>query len=81
MRVGINTLGLGDIIELFDDGYGTATVQQVTADEVIAFRPYVHTADFSYTGGVMCYIGTETVKMGRCSDRTVKLLRKAGPLK
>lgn len=23
------------------------------------FRPYAHTADFSYTGGVICYIGIE----------------------
>lgn len=81
MKVGIGTLSLGDIVQLFDDGYGTATVVQITDDEVHLFRPYVHTADFSYTGGVIPYIGTETVKLWRKDSRDIKLLRKGDPLK
>ena len=34
-------------------------VKQIKNDEITFFRPYAHTADFSYTGGVICYVGIE----------------------
>ncbi len=64
-NVKVSTLELGDVVKLFDGAYSYGTVQQVTEHEVFIFRPYVHTADFSYTGGVMTYIGQETVRVWR----------------
>lgn len=81
-QVAITTLALGDVVRLIDDAaYGCGTVQQITADEVHVFRPYVHTADFSYTGGVICYIGTETVKLWKRDYRMVELVHKHSGLK
>ncbi len=55
-------LRLADTVELFDGGYGTATVKNINEKgEITFFRPYVATADFSYTGGVICTIGIEEV--------------------
>lgn len=55
-------LQLGDEINCNPHGSGgwnTAIVKKVTDDTVRLFRPYGHHADFSYTGGVICYIGIE----------------------
>ena len=35
------------------------TVKQIKDNEITFFRPYTQTGDFSYTGGVICYIGVE----------------------
>lgn len=56
------SLRLGDIVRLSDSPYGFATVKKVGDFEITFFRPYVTTADFSYSGGVMCYIGIEEFK-------------------
>ena len=73
MRETANVLLLGDRVNLFADQpgapYGWATVVQVTEEEVTVVRPYVHTSDFSYTGGLMSYLGQETCKLYRKSDR------------
>lgn len=64
-------LVLGDKVDLLGgDPYGWGTVVQITAEEVHIFRPYVHIGDFSYTGGVQHYIGTELVKVYKFSTRT-----------
>lgn len=73
-------LELGDVVELFEGPYGHATVKKITDDQVTFFRPYVHHDDFSYTGGVICYIGIEEVAFFK-SDSTIRLARKADPLK
>lgn len=52
-------LKLGDVVQVFDGAYGTATVKQIRDGMITFFRPYTQTADFSYTGGVICYIGFE----------------------
>jgi hypothetical protein len=39
--------------------WNTAIVKQITDHDVILFRPYGTTADFAYTGGVICYVGIE----------------------
>ena len=39
--------------------WSTCIVKQISDDEVTLFRPYGTTADFSYTGGVICYVGIE----------------------
>jgi hypothetical protein len=80
-------LNLGDVVsfEWPQDGYDTGTICKVHTDGTVdVFRPYVHTADFSCSGGegasaVICYIGFETVP--RLNPERVKLLRKSPPLK
>jgi hypothetical protein len=75
-------IGLGDIVSLgwSDSGYDTATVSQVYEDGTVdLFRPYTHTADFSYTGGVICYVGIENIS--RAKPNRLKLIRKGQPLK
>lgn len=65
-------LRLRDVVRYADDrmpAWGTMVVSQITADEVHFFRPYAITSDFAYTGGVIPYIGTETVKIALDDSR------------
>ncbi len=67
--VNTSELQLGDrIMRLLDSGDqrsepdlegGVTTVKQIADGKVSLFRPYTHTADFSSTGGVICYVGIE----------------------
>lgn len=75
LRVRASALQLADVVRIAaNDGSGEAldgpftfmVVKKVTDEEVRFFRPYVHTGDFSYTGGVICYLGTE--EYGVCRD-------------
>jgi hypothetical protein len=55
-------LALGDVVRRigYDKApWNTAVVVNVKGREVTMFRPYVVTSDFSYTGGIIPYIGTE----------------------
>ncbi len=55
---------LADVVFLRSHGtYSQATVTQIEDGQVSLFRPYVHTADFKYTGGVIPYIGIETFQV------------------
>lgn len=38
---------------------GRMTVSQIKDGNITFFRPYTHTSNFSYTGGVICYVGIE----------------------
>jgi len=51
---------LGDHIKILDSPYGWATVVKIEGRDATLFRPYVHLSDFTYTGGVPHYVGTET---------------------
>lgn len=62
MTVKVADLKLGDVLQLFEGAYGTATVKQIKDGVVTLFRPYAATEDFSYTGGVICYTGIEECK-------------------
>lgn len=54
-------LRLADVVDLGGiDGYSYATVSNIRDGLITFYRPYTHTADFSYTGGVICYLGIET---------------------
>ena len=66
---------LGDTVSCgWVDGWDTAIVSRLNEDGTIdLFRPYGTTADFSYTGGVMCYVGIETIE--GCRPGSYKLLR------
>lgn len=68
-------LRLGDVIKTskLDEAFTSATVIDVTEDEVTLFRPYVHTGDYSHTGGVTPYVGFEQYKLSRNSGRPVFL--------
>lgn len=74
-------LRLADVVELFDGEFSSAIVRQITADRVTLVRPYMAHDDFSYTGGVITYIGTEEVTLCVADTRTVTLLKRGGPLK
>ena len=74
-------LRLGDKVKLFEGDYGTGTVFNVEGGAVSIIRPYIHTADFSYTGGVQWYIGTETVKVSVESERCFELIERGRELR
>lgn len=79
-------LRLGDIVDLRHSAYSTATVKQIRKYEeylyVTFFRPYVHTSDFSYTGGVITYIGIEEFESPSFNGQMeVMLLQKGRELK
>ena len=48
---------------------GVVTVKQIHDGYITFFRPYTHTADFSHTGGVICYVGTEEWKEPQYDNR------------
>jgi len=54
---------LGDRVRMTWDNitppFMDSVVKQIKDRNVTLFRPYVTTADFSYTGGVICYIGID----------------------
>lgn len=52
------------VVSVYQDGQpdlelGVHTVKNVADGVATMFRPYTHTADFSGTGGVICYVGIE----------------------
>lgn len=71
-------LHLGDTVSLADHpaAYMTADVIKIEGEEITLYRPYVHTSDFEYSGGLTPYIGIEQFKIYRYSDKTVTLLRR-----
>jgi len=78
--VPLKSLGLGDVVRISGHGaFEDATVKKLNADgSVQVVRPYIQTADFSYTGGVITYIGLEDFAM---HGADVELVRKGAPLK
>lgn len=76
-------IGLGDVVELDCSSghtYNHCTVSKVHADGTVnLFRPYTHTADFSYTGGVICYVGIEHID--RINPAHLKLIAKGKALR
>ncbi len=70
-------LQLADVAELFENGYGVATVKRITEDgEITFFRPYVATTDFSCGNHVICYIGIEEVVYHRSDSRMFKVVER-----
>jgi len=80
-------LVLGDKVLVLKDAYGWATVVKLEGNDATVHRVYVHIADFSYTGGVLSYVGTEKFTLaleGRSYDvcpSTHRLMTKPGALK
>lgn len=54
-------LKLGDVVRLHDynSAFSDCTVINIENGAITLFRPYVHLADFTYTGGVIPYVGFE----------------------
>jgi hypothetical protein len=77
----LTDLKLGDVVQLDIESYRDATVKQIKDGEITLFRPYVQTADFSYTGGVMCYVGIEEFKIPLDANRAIRLVRKGPTLR
>jgi hypothetical protein len=62
-------LKLGDVIRSDHAGvYVDSTVVKIESPFVTLIRPFVHLADFTYTGGVMHYIGTEEWELPLSGD-------------
>jgi len=59
--------------------FSDCTVKQIKDGEITLFRPYVHTADFEYTGGVICTIGIEEITIP--ANETEYLLLESKTLK
>ena len=77
MKMAIKDLQLGDTIRISPFGtWNTAIVKQVTEKEVTIFRPYGTTASFSYTGGVICYLGIEEYRVLRDSSIQYEVLER-----
>ncbi len=77
-----NELQLGDrLIQVSDSGEplfenGITTVKQIADGKVSMFRPYTHTASFSDTGGVICYVGIEEYNVEVDRDLQWLLIRR-----
>lgn len=58
-----NEMKIGDVVKLANvtSAYSHSTVIKIDKENnlITLFRPYVHLADFTYTGGVIPYVGTE----------------------
>lgn len=75
-------LCLADVVDTGGiDGFSTCIVIRIVepTDEnkygsVTLFRPYATTSDFSYTAGVIPYIGIEQFEVFRNSGRTWKVV-------
>lgn len=76
-------LQLADVVRRSDDShpFNTMTVKQIEKDWITFYRPFVHTADFSHTGGVLCYVGIEEFKVSMQSDHIEYDLLDRKPLK
>jgi hypothetical protein len=72
----MSELQLADTVRIGDDAFGFAVVTQIADGLVHFFRPYAHTADFSYTGGVMTYVGIETWTVALDSSTNYELINR-----
>ena len=78
LKVKANELRLADTIRIPSAGikWNCAIVRQIKETSIELFRPYGTTADFSYTGGVICYIGIECYEIPRDNCEFVVIERK-----
>ena len=74
-RIKPRDMQLADVITCTPGhAFTTGIVKRITDASVTIFRPYAVTADFSYTGGVICYTGVEEFVLPRDSDAEYELL-------
>lgn len=71
IQVKTSELQLGDTVSSHGmDAWSTAIVVQIKDDLVHLWRPYGTTTDFSYTGGVIPYVGIETYVVEQSDERS-----------
>jgi hypothetical protein len=60
-KVKLSECSLGDVVRsvINNDAFADSTIINITPEFVTLFRPYVHTSDFTYTGGIIPYVGFE----------------------
>jgi len=74
----ISDLVLGQKVNLFNGPFGWGMVENITDEEVIITRPYIHITDFSMSNGsggskVISYTGLENVKLWKGDSREVNV--------
>ena len=77
-KLKVAELKLRDVVALRVDGapFNSSVVTQITEDVVKLFRPYATTSDFSYTGGVIPYVGIEQWEIWKDSQTEFELLER-----
>lgn len=77
MKLKTTELKLADVVRVWDDPpWNSAIVKKITETEVHFFRPYGATGDFSYTAGVICYIGVEEWSVPLSQHLTYEVLER-----
>jgi hypothetical protein len=76
MLIKASELRLADIVDLGGGCYMHATVKQIADGYVTMFRPYTQAGDFVYTGGVLCTIGIEEIRVAVDSSRMFNVLHR-----
>lgn len=69
-------LQLADTVRLGDGPYMDAVVTQIKNRRIHLRRPYMATAGFSYTGGVVATIGLEEITLWDGDSRPLTLLER-----
>ena len=73
-KIKAKNLKLADIVRLNGQPFSDMIVKKATEETVTFFRPYGVTADFSYTGGVICYTGVEEFTVDRDNPSEFELI-------
>jgi len=77
MKIKAKDLKLADTIVLNATmPFNRGVVNKVESGTIRVFRPYVQTADFSYTDGVICYIGIEEFSFTPNPDEEFEVLER-----
>ena len=65
IKVDVKDLKVKDVVRVTEfSEYGVATVINRNVTFVTLYRPYVHTSEHEYVGGVIPYIGIEKFDIG-----------------
>lgn len=76
VRVKAKDLRLADTVRCYTALWNFAIVKNIKDGQVTLFRPYGTTEGFSFTGGVICYIGIEEFEIPANDDVYEVLERK-----
>lgn len=74
-QIKTSELQIGDTVSLDYEAWDCAIVKQIKDGEITLFRPYATTAEFSYTGGVLCYVGIEEFNI-RANEDKISLIHR-----
>jgi hypothetical protein len=75
----LDELKAGDVVKVFEGPWGTGIVKNIDEDSVTFFRPYGSASDYAYTGGVICFTGTEVFSRGLPSTQTIYVYQRTNP--